>query len=326
MTVTAHPSQTPYTPDAARAAWRPLEIGPADLGVAPDVEALTEYLADTARIDDLLTARKALVFRGFRIPRERLESVMDLVLPHRLAYVHGNSPRTKVGDNVYTSTEYPAAFTISMHNELSYAATWPRRLMFYCDLAPATGGATPVVDGEAWLAALDDEVREAFAGGLRYSQNLHGGRGLGKSWIDTFETDDRDAVEAHLSAAGAEWSWQRGGTLRVSQRRRSTLRLRSGAEVWFNQADQWHPASLGDETAAALAKLLPQDELPQFVTFADGSPIPAEYVLQVRDRGLACAVDVDWHRGDVLLIDNELVGHGRRPFTGDRRVLVAMTD
>lgn len=112
----------------------------------------------------------------------------------------------------------------------------------------------------------------------------------------------------------------------MSQHRPSTLHLESGAEVWFNQADQWHPASLGDETAAALAKLLPQDELPQFVTFADGSPIPADYVLQVRDRGLERAVDVDWHRGDVLLIDNVLVGHGRRPYTGDRRVLVAMTD
>jgi alpha-ketoglutarate-dependent taurine dioxygenase len=36
-------------------------------------------------------------------------------------------------------------------------------------------------------------------------------------------------------------------------------------------------------------------------------------------------VDVDWNTGDLLVIDNVLVGHGRRPFTGSRRVLVAMT-
>lgn len=98
----------------------------------------------------------------------------------------------------------------------------------------------------------------------------------------------------------------------------------TGDEVWFNQADQWHPAGLGDETAAALAKVLPADELPQNVTFADGSPIPPEYVTQIRDRGLAGAVDVDWRQGDLLLIDNVLVGHGRRSYTGDRRILVAM--
>jgi len=37
-------------------------------------------------------------------------------------------------------------------------------------------------------------------------------------------------------------------------------------------------------------------------------------------------VDVDWRTGDVLLVDNVLLAHGRRPFTGDRRVLVAMSD
>ena len=44
------------------------------------------------------------------------------------------------------------------------------------------------------------------------------------------------------------------------------------------------------------------------------------------DRGLDAAVDVDWNVGDLLLVDNVLVGHGRRPFTGQRRVLVAMSD
>ena len=35
-------------------------------------------------------------------------------------------------------------------------------------------------------------------------------------------------------------------------------------------------------------------------------------------------VTFPWRRGDVLLLDNMLTAHGRRPFTGDRRVLVAM--
>ncbi|MEU6215320.1 TauD/TfdA family dioxygenase [Streptomyces sp. NPDC047023] len=78
--------------------------------------------------------------------------------------------------------------------------------------------------------------------------------------------------------------------------------------------------------AAALARLMPPEQLPQSVTFADGEPIPAEYVVQVRDRGLAAAVDVDWRAGDVMVIDNILVGHGRRPYTGPRRLLVAMSD
>ncbi|QIS22052.1 TauD/TfdA family dioxygenase [Nocardia terpenica] len=307
--------------------WVPLEINSADAGTGVGGRALAEYLADLDALDELLVREKAVIFRGFGVARDELDEVMTHLLPQRLAYIHGNSPRTKVGANIYTSTEYPAEYTISMHNEMSYAHQWPARLLFFCDQAPQTGGATPIVDGARWLAALDPEVREAFGGGVRYTQNLHGGAGLGKSWQDTFETTDKAAVEEFLRNSDAAWEWKNDGGLRVTQVRPATLEHPvTGLEVWFNQADQWHPAALGDETGAALAQILPEEELPQSVRFADGSPIPPEYVLQVRDRGLDEAVDVDWHTGDLLLIDNILVAHGRRSFTGQRRVLVAMSD
>jgi hypothetical protein len=184
-----------------------------------------------------------------------------------------------------------------------------------------------VVDGARWLEALDPEVRSAFAAGVRYVQNLHGGKGLGKSWQDTFETDSRDEVDEFLATSGATWDWKADGGLRISQPRPSTTKHPvTGEEVWFNQADQWHVAGLGDDTAAALYQIMPEEDLPQSVTFADGSTIPAEYITQIRDRGLDEAVDVDWQTGDLLLIDNVLVGHGRRSFTGPRRILVAMSD
>lgn len=306
--------------------WAPLEIIPGDVGAEESLDGLLAHLRTVENLDELLTREKALVFRGFQITPTEFDDLIDVLLPERLAYLHGNSPRTKVGDNVYTSTEYPPEFTISMHNEMSYAHQWPARLLFYCERAAAAGGATPVVDGERWLNTLDDEVREAFAAGVCYWQNLHGGMGLGKSWQSTFETEDRSVVQAFLEGSEAKWEWRPNNSLRVSQHRPSTIRHPvTGAEVWFNQADQWHIAGLGDETGAALAKILPADELPQSVTFADGSPIPAGYIHQVQARGLESAVDVRWRTGDVLLIDNILVGHGRRPFTGPRRVLVAMS-
>ncbi|MFG2822967.1 TauD/TfdA family dioxygenase [Kitasatospora sp. NPDC048365] len=307
--------------------WRPLEIGPSDTGTAASAEGLAAHLRAFGDLEGLLVQEKAVIFRGFHVAPGELDGVLDLLLPNRLAYVHGNSPRTKVGKNVYTSTEYPQEYTISMHNEMSYAHQWPARLAFYCEIAAETGGATPVVDAQRWLESLDDEVREAFAGGVRYTQNLHDGYGLGKSWQQTFETEDRDAVEEFLANAEAGWEWKKDGTLRVTQLRRATTKHPvDGTEVWFNQADQWHVAGLGDETAATLAKILPEEDLPQSVTFADGRPIPAEYVLQIRDRGLENAVDCDWRTGDLMLIDNVMVGHGRRPFTGKRRVLVAMSN
>jgi alpha-ketoglutarate-dependent taurine dioxygenase len=305
--------------------WQPLTIRPVDAGTGGGPQRLLEHVDGIGDLNDLLVEHKALVFRDFGIAAEALEPVLDRLLPNRLAYVHGNSPRTKIGQNVYTSTEYPAEFTISMHNELSYAAQWPSRLLFFCQTAAQTGGATPVVDAALWLDLLDAELRAAFAGGVRYQQNLHGGMGLGKSWQATFETDRRDEVEAFLTHSKAEWEWTRDGLRVIQTRPATTCHPVTGVEVWFNQSDQWHPAALGDKTAAALAKVMPPDRLPQSVSFADGSRIPDEYVIQIRDRALEAAIDVDWRPGDLLLIDNVLVGHGRRPFTGERRVLVAMS-
>ncbi|WP_316775247.1 TauD/TfdA family dioxygenase [Streptomyces sasae] len=305
--------------------WKPRELNPDEIGTAANAAALAEYLRGID-LAALLTAEKALVMRGFGVAPGELDDVLDALLPDRLAYVHGNSPRTKVGRNVYTSTEYPAALAISMHNEMSYASRWPTRLAFYCETAPGSGGATPVIDGELWLESVGPEIRESFADGVRYLQNLHGGYGLGKSWQQTFETEDRSVVEAFLAESAATWEWRSDGGLRIEQLRPAFVRHPvTGAEVWFNQADQWHPAGLGDETARALTQIMPPEDLPQSATFADGSPIPDEYITKIRDLGLEKAVDVDWHVGDLLLIDNVLVGHGRRPFDGPRRVLVAMS-
>jgi alpha-ketoglutarate-dependent taurine dioxygenase len=310
--------------DTTTGTWLPHEITSDAIGTTDIAGWLTAQGQDG--LTRLLADQKAVVFRGFGVTPDSIDPVLDQVVPNRLPYVHGNSPRSKVGGNLYTSTEYPQQFTISMHNEMSYAHRWPKRLVFFCEIAPESGGATPVLDGELWLASLDEEVRAAFAGGIRYVQNLHDGYGFGKSWMDTFETDDRAEVERFLDGSGSEWEWGPEG-IRIVQHRAATVKHPiTGMEVWFNQADQFHPAGLGDKTASELYDILEPDEFPQHVTFADGSPIPDRYIEHIQNRGLDLAVDVPWRPGDLLLIDNILVAHGRRPFEGSRRVLVAMSD
>jgi hypothetical protein len=83
--------------------WAPHEIAGAGTEDRDLAAHLTELGAD--RLTELLTEHKALVFRGFGVTPDSIESVLDRLLPNRLPYVHGNSPRPRVRGVHYTSTQ-----------------------------------------------------------------------------------------------------------------------------------------------------------------------------------------------------------------------------
>jgi alpha-ketoglutarate-dependent taurine dioxygenase len=244
-----------------------------------------------------------------------------------LDYVHGNSPRSKVGANVYTSTEYPAEFDIPLHNELSYASRWPSLLFFHCVVAPATGGRTPLADSREILRRVPARVRDRFtAKGVLYVQRMHGGVGLGRSWQDTYETSDRAVVEEHLRSFGVDFSWTPKGALHTRQLRPATVTHPSlEEEVWFNQADQWHWSGAGPGLGEELRDLLGEDSLPSSCTYGDGASLDLADLAAIRQAGWDSSVGFDWVPGDLLILDNVRLAHSRTAYTGSRRILLAMT-
>jgi alpha-ketoglutarate-dependent taurine dioxygenase len=271
----------------------------------------------------------AVLLRGLHIDSaDKFSELLTCSPEPLLDYRHGNSPRSAVTSGVYTSTEYPAEYNITLHNEMSYAATWPDRLFFCCLVPAQAGGETPVCDASQVLRALSEPVRERFTStGLLYQQNLHDGVGPGKSWQQTYDTRDPAELESYLRAEDVGFEWLPDGTLRTYQRRPATRQHpRRLFDVWFNQAEQWHPSCLPPSEAQALRDIVDSDdELPLSVTFGDGSPIPESDLAEVRRVAEANAVDIRWERGDVLVVDNVAAMHGRRAYSGDRRVLVAMS-
>jgi alpha-ketoglutarate-dependent taurine dioxygenase len=292
--------------------------------------SLTAFIAENrAQINAHILTKGAVLFRGFAVSDSaRLrEAVVDLCgEPWR--YTEGSSERRQLGDAVYTSTEYPPQYAISLHNELSYTMRWPSRLCFCCPQAPVSGGQTPLSDSRRILDSLPpDLVAEFEQRQICYTRNLRSQdvAGLGLSWQAVWETDDRDEVEAYCLREQIDFEWRDDGSLWTKQIRPATAtHPETGEKVWFNQADQFHPSNLGEEAAADLLDLLGPDALPINATFGDGSPIPADMIDVVRKVSWSEATAFDWQVGDLLVVDNMLVAHGRMPFEGPRRVLVAM--
>ena len=291
---------------------------------------LSYYSANKDFLEMELLAQGAILFRGFGVktPASFARCVRSLN-GNLLDYVDGNSPRTKLADGVYTSTEYPADYYISMHNELSYSHKWPRKLFFGCIVAPQEKGETPIADSRVILNSLDPNVVEEFTRkGVKYIRNLQGGQGVGPSWQDTFETTDKAAVEQYCADRDTAVQWQPDGGLKLTQVRPAVAtHPQTRQTVWFNQADQFHPSTHPRQIYENMISVYEgkEDELPQNAVFGDDTPIPPAMLEHIRETSRKNAVVFPWQAGDLLIIDNMLTCHGRMPYAGARKILVAMS-
>lgn len=268
----------------------------------------------------------AMLLRDFRLEDAAAFEAVTALLGDEgpSEYENRSTPRTRVYNNIFTSTEYPASETIAQHNENSYSNRWPARLAFWCRRAAPSGGETPIADSRRIWSALSESTRAAFLSkGVTYVRN-YGKAGL--SWQETFQTSDAAEVERYCRTNQISWRWGDDGRLRTSQTTAAVRRhAYTGETVWFNQAHLFHVSSLGRETADALISVYGYENLPRHALFGDGSQIDEAYLDDIRAAYNAHAVALPWRDSDVAILDNMLYSHGRLPYRGERSVLVGMT-
>ncbi|WP_405987097.1 TauD/TfdA family dioxygenase [Streptomyces sp. NBC_00872] len=289
---------------------------------------VAEFLPDARPfIRERLREHGAVLLRGFDIGGvEGFEDVVRAVSGEPLAYAERSSPRSTIKGQVYTSTDYPPSEEIFLHNENSYQATWPMTLFFYCVRPPETLGSTPLADTRRVLRAIDPAVREEFATrGWMVVRNFI--EGFGVPWQQAFNTDDRDEVARYCARNGVEVEWTGANGLRTRARRKAVhTHPVTGEEVWFNHLSFFHVTTLAEEICSGLREMFDEDELPTNTFYGDGERIPDEVVAHLRSCYRAELRRFDWQRDDVLLVDNMLASHAREPFTGPRKIAVAMAE
>src|SRR5712692_8328281 len=108
----------------------PLVVEPAVSGLDPVAWAAR----NREFIETSLRQHGGILFPRFNIKTAKpFAQFMEAAAGELLAYNERSSPRTQVADHVYTSTDYPAAHSIFVHNENSYQRTWPMKIFFFCE-------------------------------------------------------------------------------------------------------------------------------------------------------------------------------------------------
>jgi alpha-ketoglutarate-dependent taurine dioxygenase len=265
-----------------------------------------------------------ILFRGFNLVTVgQFEQFMEALCGDLLDYSYRSTPRTPVSGKIYTSTEYPAHQTIPLHNEMSYSRQWPMTIGFFC-VEPATdGGETPIADSRKVFERIDPQIREEFERKqVMYVRNY--GDDLDLPWQEVFQTDTHTEVEDYCRKVGMTFEWKSDNRLRTSQVCQSVARHPlTGEMVWFNQAHLFHESSLHPEIRESLRSSFGKNQ-PRNAFFGDGSAIDDATLDSIRAAYDKETVLFPWRRGDVLVLDNMLSAHGRKPYGGPRKIVVGM--
>jgi alpha-ketoglutarate-dependent taurine dioxygenase len=278
-------------------------------------------------VEQQLQQHGALLFRGFNVKTAgHFGQVCRAISGELLEYRERSSPRSEVEGNIYSSTDYPPDQSIFPHNEHSYSLTFPLRLYFFCETPATQGGETPLVDTRKVFRRLEARVKERFMEKKwMYVRNF--GDGFGLDWQTVFQTTNREEVERYCRRAGIEVEWKEGNRLRTRQVREAVVRHpRTGELIWFNHITFFHVTTLGASIREPLLEAFSEEDLPNNSYYGDGSAIEPEVLEQLRAAYREEMVSFAWQAGDVLLLDNMLTAHARAPYSGARKILVAMAE
>lgn len=294
--------------------------------IIPGGGSLATFLSDNKdAVDAALADAGALVFRGFDVPDPQAfdAAVVGYGEPG-FTYEDSlsNAVRTTVTPRVFTANEAPPTTEIFLHHEMAQTPIYPAKLLFYCEIAAQQGGETPLCRSDWVFERLADQapdfIARVEAEGVRYTNVMPGdddsASGQGRSWASTLSVTDRAGAETRLQELGYDWKWREDGALCATTPVLAAVRtLPDGRKTFFNQL-----------IAAFRGWADTRNEPGKAITFGKGSPIT------VSDMAPAIAIadelthNLAWQAGDVALIDNFLVMHGRRPFEGKRRVLASL--
>ncbi|GHE57366.1 TauD/TfdA family dioxygenase [Streptomyces capitiformicae] len=253
-----------------------------------------------------------LLLRGFRPDLEQFSAFVathsERVTLDPARSFHGGSTAQLV------DAGYDA---VGLHLENGNSPFAPTLTWFFCEKAASSGSQTTVCDGYRVWDALSDEARGLF----RQHEIVYSRRVEEARWkaFAAFHLGTSDAASVTVEQL-QELTSGPGETVIEP--------LQDGAIHYAYRVPAAHETLFDTRPAFANSILGPSNhyEKPR-ITFADGRDIPVHILKEIESVTEELTEDLDWADGDVALIDNTRVMHGRRAITDpDRTIYNAQSD
>jgi len=255
---------------------------------------------DHAEIKRLYAESGFVLFRGFGFD---VDTFGPLVQSFSSEIVrHPNMLRQSVTDDRSILLVDPNETAIPAHSELTYTPLRPEMQWFLCVKSAASGGETTVYDGHAILEALKPATRKTFVDKrLKWKMEQPIPPAVWQALFGIRTADE--AIEIFQKFAGFQFRFADDGTL--------TFQYLTPAIVTSKYTGR-----------LAFANNYLVGGIP--LELEDGTAIPSDYRWEILEVSERYAIPISWESGDVAMIDNNRVMHGRRKFKDTTRKIAAM--
>jgi alpha-ketoglutarate-dependent taurine dioxygenase len=221
--------------------------------------------------------------------------------------------RDSVSSANHVATVNKGVDPVPLHREGSFVPTQPDLLAFYCEQAPGSGSQTTLCDGVALLQALPGDMqRFAVNHSLDWILRIPGERWRMAFGCDTPRDAARRIDELMARAPAATYHYQFDGDWLEG-----TYRCPLVLPTFWSKKPAFCNSVLGyyfRDPGPYVAKHLHAVGLSP-----DRRPIPTDILEALREHAEALTVEVNWRAGDIVLVDNSHVMHGRRAVADPKR-------
>jgi alpha-ketoglutarate-dependent taurine dioxygenase len=304
-----------------RDALQPLRVTPLvpRAGVVVESSAQGDPLPAPEAIIGLVKVHGAVALHGFDIDLETFERYSGRFHVDFMSNLGSGSWRKTMNqgsDGTIQDVAYrygsdrQQTFPLPLHADRAYVKSAPEVMFFACMEPAVKDGQTTVCDGIAVYRALSPQARRRFdERDICYLR-----RYAPDEWQLIYRTTDIARVREYCDANEMTLELERDGAIVTRYVTTAVPRTRwQGERAFCNslQIGYWQEHTLGRAVNR--------------VRWADGSEIDAGLMAEVDDVCAGLTADIPWVAGDIAIVDNTRMLHGRRAFDDDvRQILVRM--
>jgi alpha-ketoglutarate-dependent taurine dioxygenase len=281
---------------------------------------------NTDEISELFKSEGALLFTGFDTDVKKFEAFTDRFSSDYMGHTGGGSLRKVInedGDKTILSVSYSfnkdkadfeetaqKVFPLALHSDRSYTKSQPPLMWFYCVNPAAEKGETLLCDGVEFCKEFSDKTREFFKNNnINYIRNYADGE-----WQLWADTDSMDDVKRYCKENDLLLTINDDNSITTQSIKRAVVKPR-----WTDQ----------DAFVNSILLVLWQEEAVgtkrSIVRMEDGSEIPPDILAEVKAVGDRLTREVKWQPGQIAMVDNTRMLHGRRGFQDrNREIYVRM--